>query len=115
MFPISAVIGIVPFSFDFNEPGGRNNLLPGRPLEQTRRFTRPPRSGFFTVLSSFSGAFVHPGGTTLTERPLGQFHVSLGVGSTGDTIICRVRLTDENMDDAVRISVRGALVLLAAI
>jgi hypothetical protein len=106
-----SIIDIIPFFFDFFEPGGTNNLLPGRPLEQSRRFTRPPRSGFFLTLTGISGSFIHPGGT-LTERPLGQFKVWTRV-SGPDTVICRVRLTDENMDDAIHIQVNGLVVLIA--
>jgi hypothetical protein len=107
-----SIVDLIPLSFDFFEPGGPAHLLPGRPLEQTRSFTRPRGSGFFITLSTISGAFVHPDGRTLTQRPLGQFLVTVGVRSP-DTIVCRVRLTDENMDDAVSIQVRGALVLIA--
>jgi hypothetical protein len=105
------ITNVIPLSFDFFEPGGPDHLLPGRPLEQTRAFERPPGSGFFVALTTVNGAFVHPD-NTLTQRPLGQFLVSLGVRGS-NVVVCNVRLTDENMDDAIHIIVRGVLVLLA--
>ena len=106
-----SIIDLVPFFFDFNEPGGTSHLLPGRPLEAGQRFTRPRGSGFFIMLTQTNMMFVHPDGT-LTERPLGQMRVRVGVRDP-DVIVCRVRLTDENMDDAVRIQVSGVLALIA--
>ena len=103
-----SIIDIVGFLFDFFEPGGTNNLLPGRPLEQTRRIQRPRGSGAAVWLTTISGAFVTGGGRTLTDRPLGQFRVKVGLREP-DILVCQVRLTDENMDDAIRIQVRGAV------
>jgi hypothetical protein len=91
--------------FEFFEPGGTAHLLPGRPLEQSAPFTLPQGAGFFVTLSSFTGAFVHPD-KNLTQRPLGLFSVSVGV-RTSSTLVCRVRLTDENMDDPILIRVRA--------
>jgi hypothetical protein len=96
-------------TFDFFEPGGPDHLLPGRPLEQSVTFTRPPGSGFAVILHGFNGAFVHPD-QTLTQRPLGQFRVSVGVAQP-NTLVCRVRLTDENMDDPIRIVVQTSVML----
>jgi hypothetical protein len=98
------------FSFVFDEPGGTSHLLPGRPLEQTRRVDRPPGSGFAVWLSSFSGSFVS--GTMLRQRPLGQFRVSVGIRDT-NVLVCRVRLTDENMDDPVRVRVGACVMFLS--
>jgi hypothetical protein len=97
------IVGFFPHTFEFFEPGGPDHLLPGRPLEQSATFTRPPGSGFFVTLQGFHCAFVHPD-QTLTQRPLGLIRVSVGVVSP-NTLVCRVRLTDENMDDAIRITV----------
>jgi len=107
-----SIISVVGFFFDFFEPGGTNNLLPGRPLEQTRRIIRPRGAGFMVCLNMINGAFVTDGGTSLTQRPLGQFLVRAGFRDP-DTLVCRVRLTDENMDDAIRIQVRGAVLFFA--
>ena len=62
------------------------------------------------ALTTVNGAFVHPD-NTVTQRPLGQFLVSLGVRES-NVVVCNVQLTDENMDDAIHIVVRGVLVLL---
>ena len=105
---MAQITDVVGFFFDFFEPGGTSHLLPGRPLEQTKQFNRPRGSGFVVVLNLVNGAFVQ--GNTLTERPLGQFLVSAGVRGE-NTIVCRVRLTDENMDDAIHIQVRGAVIV----
>jgi hypothetical protein len=42
VLPISAVVGVSGFTFNFFNEGGTNNLLPGRPTTQTASFT-PPR------------------------------------------------------------------------
>jgi hypothetical protein len=103
------ILNVVPFFFDFFEPGGTDHLLPGRPLEKALQFDRPRDSGFFVSLTSINAAFVHPD-NTLTQRPLGQFLAWAGVVSP-NTLLCRVRLTDENMDDAVHIQISGVVVL----
>jgi len=60
-------------------------------------------------LSTFLGAFVTDGGAHLTERPLGEFEVS--VGFAGPTNLpCTIRLTDSNSDDPVKVNVRGLIV-----
>jgi hypothetical protein len=96
-------------TFEFLEPGGPDHLLPGRPLEQSVRIVpptgTPAGAGFFVVLRGFEGAFVSPDGRFLRERPFGQFRVRVGVIS--GALVCRVRLTDINMDDAVFIRVHA--------
>jgi len=79
VLPISAVVGVSGFSFDFFNEGGPNNLKPGRPTTQTASFTPPRGAGAFVCLSTVLGAFVTNGGANLTERPLGEFEVSVGV------------------------------------
>jgi hypothetical protein len=101
--------GFFNHDFEFFEPGGTSHLLPGRPLEQSVPFTLPQGAGFFVTIRSFTGAFVHPD-KTLTQRPFGLFSVSVGVRDRS-VLVCRVRLTDENMDDAVLIRV-GAFVMM---
>jgi hypothetical protein len=109
MLPISAVVGVSGFSFDFFNEGGPNNLLPGRPTTQTASFTPPRGAGAFVCLSTVLGAFVTDGGVHLTERPLGEFEISVGfAGPT--TLSCTIRLTDSNSDDPVKVSVRGLIV-----
>jgi len=100
---MASIFKVEGFSFTFNEPGGPNHLLPGRPLEQTRQLNRPRGAGMMVSLNSISGSFIS-GGTTLGQRPLGQFMVSTGLRAP-NTLVCRVRLTDENMDDAIIIHV----------
>lgn len=107
---MSVIVNVVGFDFFFDEPGGRDHLLPGRPLEQTRPIDIPSGAGFIVSVAQFSGSFVTDGGVHLTERPLGQFQISVGIRD-GNTIVCRVRLTDSNMDDAVKISVRGSVLI----
>ena len=109
VIPISAVVGVSGFSFDFFNEGGNNNLLPGRPTTQTASFTPPTGAGAFACLSTFLGAFVTDGGAHLTERPLGEFEVSVGFAGPR-TLSCTIRLTDSNSDDPVKVSVRGLIV-----
>jgi hypothetical protein len=59
-------------------------------------------------LASINGFFFTDGGAHLTQRPLGQFQVSAGWREP-NTVVCRVRLTDENMDDPIRIQVSGTV------
>ena len=107
--PVSAIVGFSEFAFDFFNEGGTNNLLPGRPTTQTASFQPPARAGAFVLLRSFLCDFVTDGGVHLTERPLGEFEVS--VGFTGPTTLsCTIRLTDSNSDDPVKVSVRGLIV-----
>ena len=35
VLPITAIVGVSGFAFDFFNEGGTNNLLPGRPTTQT--------------------------------------------------------------------------------
>jgi hypothetical protein len=109
IIPIAAVVGVSGFSFNFFNEGGTNNLLPGRPTSQTASFRPPAGAGAFVSLNAFLGAFVTNGGANLTERPLGEFEVSVGfAGPT--TLSCTIRLTDSNSDDPVKVSVRGLIV-----
>jgi hypothetical protein len=105
---MAAIVGVTPFFFDFVEPGGPNNLLPGRPLEKTQPVDRPRGAGFVVSLAGFNGAFVTDGGGALTQRPLGQFQVWTGIRDF-NVLVCRVRLTDENSDDPIHIQVRGTV------
>jgi hypothetical protein len=106
---IAAVVGVSAFSFNFFNEGGTDNLLPGRPTNQTASFTPPRGAGAFVCLSTVIGAFVTNGGANLTERPLGEFEVS--VGFSGPTSLsCTIRLTDSNSDDPVKVIVRGLIV-----
>ena len=108
------IVGFFENVFEFLEPGGTSHLLPGRPLEQSVRIVPPrgvpPGAGFFVVLRGFTGAFVDPDGRLLTQRPLGLFSVNVGVRS--GALVCRVRLTDENSDDAIRIIVTAYIVFI---
>jgi len=106
---VNSIVGLSSFAFDFFNEGGTNNLLPGRPTTQTASFRPPAGAGAFVCLSTFLGAFVTNGGANLTERPLGEFEVSVGfAGPT--TLSCTIRLTDSNSDDPVKVSVRGLIV-----
>jgi hypothetical protein len=106
---VNAIVGFSPFAFDFFNEGGRNNLLPGRPTTQTASFQGPSGAGAFVVLRSFLGAFVTDGGVNLTERPLGEFDVSVGFANN-TTLSCTIRLSDSNGDDPIKVSVRGFIV-----
>jgi hypothetical protein len=101
MLPLAGVIGVVSRRFNFAEPGGPDHLKPGRPLSQSVPINRPPNAGFFVMLNGVNHAFVRSGSpTTLTQRPLGQIFAIAGL--SGNSLVCNVRLTDENMDDPMR-------------
>lgn len=107
---MASIVDVVPFFFDFVEPGGPDHLLPGRPLEQTQIINRPRGAGFTVSLAGFSGLFFTDGGASLTQRPLGQFEVFTGIRDF-NVLVCRVRLTDENSDDPIHIQVSGTVLL----
>jgi hypothetical protein len=101
-------------TFVFSEFGGTSSLLPGRPLSQSVDFTPPavPGVGWHVNLQGFRSSFVHPN-STLTQRPLGQLQIFLGLaGRSLTTLVCRVRLTDENMDDAIIVRVFANVIFI---
>lgn len=106
---VNAIVGISAFGFDFFNEGGTNNLLPGRPTTQRATFRAPDGAGAFLCLRSVLGAFVTDGGSKLTERPLGEFAVSVGFADRS-TLSCTIMLSDSNSDDAVKVSVHGTIV-----
>jgi len=97
--PLSQVVGVASHLFSFRE----NSNTPGRFLEQSIVVNVPAGAGFFTSIASFFGAFTTGNFANLTERPLGQFIVSVGL--RGNNLVCGVRLTDSNSDDPVAIDV----------
>lgn len=98
---MAEIVGMKTFVFGFTHFGGTNNLLPGRPEVQTRAMGRPRGSSVFVALAGINCGFINGNldspPLTLRERPLGQLRVDLEVN--GDTLTCRMRLTDENQDD----------------
>ncbi len=107
---INSVVGFVTVSFDFFNEGGTNNLLPGRPTTKAVGFDNPENAGCFIVLNRFESAFVTDGRVHLTARPLGDIKVSLGLVDN-KTASCTVRLTDDNADDPVVVTVTGFVIL----
>lgn len=95
-------------SLAFNRFVFRENSNPGRVLEQSVAISRPPGAGFFTMISTFSGSYTTSDFRFLTERPLGQFLVSVGL--RGNLLVCTVRLTDSNSDDPIAIVVDATVV-----
>jgi hypothetical protein len=111
--PGMTVLGFQSVAFSFFEPGGRDHLLPGRPLEQTQGLRRPQGAegaGGFILLRGFDARFVTDGGQNLTDRPFGKLRIILGFRDGG--IMCRVELTDENLDDPIKIDVFGLVVFV---
>lgn len=102
-FNINNMIGTLGHRFEFVEPGGPNNLKPGRPLSQSVAIAMPDRVGFFVMLNGFNHAFVS--GSRLRERPLGQIYAAVGINFEARTLNCNVRLSDSNSDDPVHIIV----------
>ena len=103
---VASIVSLVAVSFVFQE--NANN--PGRVLQQTRSVSRPPGSGFFTGLNLFKHSFTTSNFQFLTERPLGEFSVSLGLLADNQTLVCQVRLTDSNQNDSIDIRVGGFIV-----
>lgn len=59
------------------------------------------RAWFFVVLRGFNGAIARPSEQFLRERPFGIFRVH--VGTCSRALVCQVRLTGINLDDAMPI------------
>ena len=98
---VTSIVSVVGADFAFQQ----NANTPGRFLEQTRPVTRPPGSGFFVGVNTIRSSFTSNNFQTLTERPLGQIFVSVGL--RGTDLVCQVRLTDSNSDDPIDIRVRA--------
>lgn len=101
---VSAIVGLASHTFTFKE----NSSTPGRQLEQSVVVSVPSGAGYFTCIPYLMGAFTTPDFLHLTERPLGQFYVSVGL--RGNNLVCSVRLTDSNSDDPIYIEVSATVV-----
>ncbi|PEP73412.1 hypothetical protein CN581_29825 [Bacillus toyonensis] len=103
---VGRVLGGTIVEFGFHNESGPAHLKPGRTMEQRKRVTRPAGANWtFVGLSSINCAFTdgNLSAPNLRERPLGQLLASTWV--EGDDIVCRMRLTDVNMDDACMMQV----------
>jgi len=110
--PVSAILGISNFVFDFFNEGGPNNLKPGRSTTQTVSISPPDgTTNGFICLRKIAGQFVTNGGANLTERPLGAFIVDVDFGPN-NTLNCTVRLSDSNGDDPIKVYVHGTIVYI---
>jgi kumamolisin len=101
---VSSIVSVASQLFTFKE----NSNTPGRFLEQSVVVNVPAGAGWFTCIPHVMGAFTSSDFQTLTERPLGQFFVN--VGMRGNNLVCTVRLTDSNSDDPIYIEVSGTVV-----
>ncbi len=101
---VSAIVGVASHTFTFKE----NSNTPGRQLEQSVVITVPSGAGFFTCIPYLMGSFTSSDFQHLTERPLGQFYVSVGL--RGNNLVCSVRLTDSNSDDPIFIEATATVV-----
>lgn len=101
---VSSIVSVASQVFTFNE----NSNSPGRFLEKSVVINVPSGTGFFTCIPTFMGAFTTGDFQNLTERPLGEFFVSIGL--RGNNLVCQVRLTDANGDDPIYIKVTAIVV-----
>lgn len=97
--------GFQVVSFFFDAPGGPDHLLPGGPQSQSKPIDLQPGDSVVFALMAVNGAFISDG-VNLGERPLGQMMAELSFAPP-NLMVCRVRLTDRNMDDAIRFWVSG--------
>jgi len=104
--PVQSITGFVSVFFDFFNEGGTNNLIPGRPTTQTLTIPNPGNDGFFVTLRGVNAAFVTEAGGALTQRPLGEVKAWLSVPGVNQ-VACKIMLSDENGDDAIRVQVSG--------
>lgn len=100
----TSLVSLASHRFEFRE----NSNTPGRFLEQSVVVSVPVGAGYFCCTSQVMGAFTTPNFQFLTERPFGQFHVSVGL--RGNNLVCTVRLTDSNSDDPIFIVVDAIVV-----
>ncbi|MBD2598013.1 hypothetical protein H6G74_27355 [Nostoc spongiaeforme FACHB-130] len=101
---VTSIVSTASYTFDFRE----NSNTPGRWLEKSVVVNVPSGTGFFTSIPYLMGAFTTSNFQNLTERPLGQFSVAIGL--RGNNLVCSVRLTDSNSDDPIFIRVIGIIV-----
>jgi hypothetical protein len=101
---VASILSVASHTFTFRE----NSNTPGRMLEQSVVVDVPNGAGFFTCAPYLTGAFTTGDFQHLTERPLGQFYVSVGL--RGNNLVCDVRLTDSNSDDPIFIEVTAVVV-----
>ena len=101
---VNEIVGLASATFTFKE----NANTPGQTHEQSKVVSVPSGAGFFCMIPYFTGAFTNSSFTHLTERPLGQFLV--GVGLRGNNLVCQVRLSDKNSDDPIFIQVTAVVV-----
>ncbi|KEK20763.1 hypothetical protein [Bacillus gaemokensis] len=97
---VGRVLGGTIVQFGFHNQSGPDHLKPGRPMEQRKRVTRPAGANWtFVGLSAINCAFTdgNLSAPKMRERPLGQLLAETWV--EGDDIVCKMRLTDGNMDD----------------
>jgi hypothetical protein len=101
---VSSIVSLAFNTFTFQG----NSNTPGRFLEQSVVVNVPSGAGFFTCAPHITGAFTTGDFRFLTERPLGQFYVDVGL--RGNNLVCGVRLTDSNSDDPIFIQVTAIVV-----
>lgn len=101
----AAISGFSVHSFEFFAPHDANHLLPGREMEQTQVVSFAPGSSLIFALMGFDGAFVDNSGGILQDRELGQFYVWTSFRAP-NLLVCRVRLTAENIDQPVSIKAK---------
>ena len=106
---VNGLVGYSSFHFFFFNQGGTDNLLPGRPTQQSLPFMSPPNSGGPLIcVNTLNARFVTDGGAKITQRPLGQFIWSVWVPASG-VLACTIKLSDENLDDPIQVDVEGTL------
>ena len=100
-YSLSQVVNIATHTFRFERADGDYE-------EKTVAVNRPSGAGFIVMLIDLYYAFVNKNNRgQLIERPLGQFVAD--VGMRGNNLVCGVRLTDINADDAVSIEVTAGV------
>lgn len=100
-FAVNNVVSTASHTFRFQRDNGESE-------EKIIFVGRPPGSGFIVMLQDLYYAFTNSGASLLTERPLGQFLVDIGIRED-NLLVCKVRLTDINADDPVLITVSAGV------
>jgi hypothetical protein len=101
---VTSIVRVASHHFEFRE----NAHTPGRLLEQAVAVDVPQGAGLFCSVPYFTAAYTTPDFVGLSERPLGELLVS--VGMRGNNLVCQVMLSDRNGDDPILIRVAGVVV-----
>jgi hypothetical protein len=111
---IGATVGIQFVTFEYQDLGGRSNLLPGFAHRAHEQLRWPKGAGAGAVfLAAFDVGFYDENGN-LVDHSLGRLVISLGFTHDNKTINCDFLLRDSSTSEGVRMYASGVVLYFAA-